>query len=119
MRKHTLKPRRAALATVQAIVESVAAACDTSCDCNLINSSIRLPAPDAAVVAPLLPFDPPDDVSEIWLVAGLVVLTEVPSAYVTVVVVDPSEFVAVWVVAPVISVPLSSDDNGSCDPLLP
>ena len=41
------------------------------------------------------PADPPFDESLPWEVTGVVMLTVVPSAYVIVVVLDPSEFVAV------------------------
>ena len=75
-----------------AVVESADAACVTSCDCIWINFSIRLLLPD--------PFDeplpdPPFDESLPWGTAGVVVLTVVPSAYVIVVVLDPSALVAV------------------------
>lgn len=74
----------------------------------------------------LEPLDPPGplfgplfDDALFWGAAGVVILTEVPSAYEIVVVVDPSGFVAVWVVAPVISDELSNDDRPPCCRSLP
>lgn len=94
----------------QAIVERMDAACDTSCDCIRINSSIRLLLLEPGLADPLAPFplDPSPEDPAFGAPAGVVKLTEVPSAYEMVVVVDPSEFVAVWVVAPVISVASSN-----------
>lgn len=103
-----LRPQRCRKA--QAIVESTDAACDTSCDCNRINSSIRLLLLEPELPDPFAPspVDPSPEDPAFGVPAGVVMLTEVPSAYEMVVVVDPSTFVAVWVVAPVTSVASSN-----------
>lgn len=66
----------------QAIVERTDAACDTSCDCNRINSSIRLLLLEPGLADPFVPSPvvPSAENPAFGVSAGVVMLTEVPSA---------------------------------------